>query len=66
MKKRGSLGSGETEMNRFGSHQNPMKIVLNTKELCLRPLRGTAGRSFFLVADPPRVRPVGGGGIHRN
>ena len=31
------------------------------------PLRGTAGRSVFfefLVTDPQRGQPVGGGGIH--
>ena len=34
--------------------------------LASEPLRGTAGRSVFfefLVTDPPRGRPVGGGGI---
>jgi hypothetical protein len=31
------------------------------------PRHGGQGDSFeFLVTDPPRGRPVGGGGIHRN
>jgi len=43
-----------------------MKIALYTKDLRLRA-SPTAGRKFFefLVTDPPRGRPFGGGGNHR-
>jgi hypothetical protein len=59
--------SGETDMNRFGSHpihenrplyeEPPLKVSLS---------HGRQGVFFeFLVTEPPRGRPFGGGGIHR-
>jgi hypothetical protein len=45
-----------------------MKIELYTKDSRLRasPRHGGQGVFLnFLVADPPRGRPVGGGGNHR-
>ena len=50
-------------------HTRTVKIVLYMKDPASGPYRGTVGREFFfefVVTDPPRGRPVGGGGIHRN
>jgi hypothetical protein len=41
-----------------------MKIVLYATDPAARPLRGTVGREGFfkyLVTNPPRRRPFGGG-----
>jgi hypothetical protein len=46
-------------------HTQIMKIIFYAKDPDSGPLRGTAGKEF-LVINPPRRRPVGGGGIHRN
>jgi len=54
-------------MNRFNSHQSHENHPLYQGP----PPHGLSGArragSFFeLVTDPPRGRPFGGGGIHRN
>jgi hypothetical protein len=46
-----------------------MKIVVYATNLRLKasPSYGGQGIFFdFFVTDPPRERPIGGGGIHRN
>jgi hypothetical protein len=46
-------------------HTRTMKIVPLRRTSTSGPRRGTAGRVFFIVINPPRGRPVGGGGNHR-
>jgi len=54
--------------NHNHNNSGTMSTELYAKDHGSGPLRGTAGREFFefLVTDPPRGRPVGGGGIHRD
>jgi hypothetical protein len=62
------FGSGETGMNLYVLTRT-MKIVQYTKGPASGPLfrHGATGRLIvFLVDDPPRGRPSGGGGVHRN
>jgi hypothetical protein len=47
--------------------QYRLLIILFYEFTRLMALRGTAGQEVFLnfiVTDPPRGRPVGGGGVH--
>jgi hypothetical protein len=66
MKQKKFVGSVETDMNLCGSLPNHENRNAFDGTL-LQGLRGTAGRVFFelFVIDPPRGRPVGGGGNHR-
>ena len=55
-------------MNRCGSHPIHENLTLYEGLPPQGLSLGTAGREFFfnfLFTDPPRGRPVGGGGIYR-
>jgi hypothetical protein len=54
-------------MNRFGSHPNHENLILYEGHPPQGLSEAQRAGSFlnFLVVDPPRGRPIGGGGNHR-
>jgi hypothetical protein len=55
-------------MNRFGSRQNHENHTMYTKEPASWPLRGTAGKEFFLQGShrsSAQRNPIIGGANHR-
>jgi len=60
-------GSVETGMNRFNLHPIQENRPIHERSTPLGLSKPRFRGSFFeLVPDPPRGRPIGGGGIHRN
>ena len=57
------MGSGKTDMNRSSSHRNyENHRIYDGSPLQVSPSHGGQGVFFeFIVTDPPRICPFGGG-----